>query len=131
MYAQIRSLTFIKKLPPLVNQVAIMLTFFQVLLFNFLLNVTCAPSICMADCTSQLIQRPPSLFEQYCCNTDNSEKTSKLRENKRINIILCPSNLPTFCQSFVRSPNNCSEIFGMNTSAVSGYYVIRGSSCLL
>ena len=105
-----------------------MLTFIQFLLFNLLLNVSYASSVCMVDCSSQLTQLPPSLYEQYCCNTKNSGKAFKLSENNKINFILCPSNLPTSCQRFVRSPNNCSEIFGMNTSAVSGYYVINGSS---
>ena len=105
-----------------------MLTFIQFLLFSLLLNVSYASSVCMADCSSQLAQLPPSLYEQYCCSTKNSGKTFKLSENNRINLVLCPSNLPTSCQRFVRPLNSCSEIFGMNTSAVSGYYVIRGST---
>ena len=105
-----------------------MLIFFQFLFFSLLLDVSYASSICMADCNSLLSQRPPSLYEQYCCNTDNSGKTITLRENNRIKIIFCQSNLPTSCKRFVTSLNNCSEIFGMNASAVSGYYVIGGSS---
>ena len=105
-----------------------MLIFFQFLFFSLLLDVSYVSSICMADCNSLLSQRPPSLYEQYCCNTDNSGKAIKLSENNRIKIILCPNYLPTSCQKFIRSLNNCSEIFGMNASAVSGYYVIKGSS---
>ena len=105
-----------------------MLTVVQFLLFSLLLNVGYASSVCMADCSSQLTQGPPSLYEKYCCNTENSGRTFKLSENNKINFILCPSNLPTSCQRFVRSPNNCSEIFRMNTSAVSGYYAFGGSS---
>ena len=102
--------------------------FFQFLFLSLLLDVSYASSICMADCNSLLTQRPPSLYEQYCCNTNNSGKTIKFRENNRIKIIFCPCNLPTSCERFVTSLNNCSKIFGMNTSAVSGYYVIGGSS---
>ena len=104
------------------------MTIFQFILFSLLLNVSYAFSICMVDCNSQLTQRPPSFYEQYCCNTNNSGKTIKFRENNRVKIIFCPCNLPTSCEKFVRSPNNCSEIFRMNTSAVSGYYVFGGSS---
>ena len=105
-----------------------MLTVVQFLLFSLLLNVGYASSVCMADCSSQLTQRSPSLYEKYCCNTENSGRTFKLSENNKINFILCPSNLPISCQRFIRSPNNCSEFFGMNTSALSGYYVFGGSS---
>ena len=80
----------------------------------------------MTDCNSLLTQHPPSLYEQYCCITDNSGNTINLGDNERIKIIFCPSNLQTSCERFVTSPNNCSEIFGMNTSAVSGYYVFKG-----
>ena len=105
-----------------------MLTFFQFILFSLLLNVSYASSICMVDCNSLLTERPPSLYEQYCCNTDNSGKTIKLSENNRVKIIFCPSNLPTSCQRFFTSLKICSKILGINTSAVSGYYVIGGLS---
>ena len=105
-------------------------TFAYPLLISLLLIVSvCGTfSSCKADCTSPLTQRPPSLYELYCCETDNSGKTIKLSENNRVKIIFCPSNLPTSCQRFVRSLNNCSEIFRANISAPSGYYVIKGSS---
>ena len=102
--------------------------FFQFLFLSLLLDVSYASSFCMTDCNSLLTQCPPSLYEQYCCNTNNSGKTIKFRENNRVKIIFCPCNLPTSCERFVTSLNNCSKIFGMNTSAVSGYYVIGGSS---
>ena len=85
-------------------------------------------STCMADYNSLQTQCPPSLYEQYCCNTDNSGETIKLSENNKIKIIFCPSNLPTSCQKFFTSLNYCSKIFEKNASAVSGYYVIEGSS---
>ena len=77
-----------------------MMILFQLLIFSFLLDVSYASSICMADCNSHLTQRPPSLYEQYCCCTDNSGKTIKLRENNRAKIIFCPNNLPTSCERF-------------------------------
>ena len=81
----------------------------------------------MADCTSQFTQRPPSLYDQYCCNTDNNKKTIKLNENNNVKIMFCPSSCPTTCERFVTSLSSCSKIFGLNTSAVSGYYVFKGS----
>ena len=104
--------------------------FVYFLLINLLLiESDCwASSTCMADCNSLLPQRPPSIYAQYCCNTDNNGKTIKLSENNRVKIIYCPSNLPKSCQRLVSSPNNCSKIFGMNASAVSGYYLFNGPS---
>ena len=52
----------------------------------------------------------------------------KLSETNRINIIFCPSNLPQSYKRFFRVLKICSKIFGMNTSAVSGYYVFEGLS---
>ena len=103
-----------------------MLIFIQFLFFSLLLDVSYASSICMANCNSLLTHHPPTLYEQYCCNTDNSGKTIKLSENNRVKIIICPNYLPMSCQRFVTSLNNCSKIFGMNASAVSGYYVFKG-----
>ena len=103
------------------------MTFFQLLLFSLLLDVSYASSSCMADCTRLLTQRPPSLYEQYCCNTDNSGKTIKLSKNNKVKIIFCPSNLPIPCQRFFTSLDNCSNIFRENASAVSGYYDFKGS----
>ena len=99
------------------------------LVFSFLLIVpVCWTfSTCIADCNSLLTQCPPSLYEQYCCNIDNSGKTIKLSENNRINIIFCPSNFPISCQRYFTSLNNYSNIFRENASAASGYYVFKGS----
>ena len=81
-----------------------------------------ATSACMADCTSLLTPRPPSLYEQYCCIPSNSGKTFKTRENNVVRIIiLCPNHPPSSCQKF---PLNCSDLFEQNASAKSGYYKI-------
>ena len=44
-------------------------------------------SVCMADCTSLLTPRPPSLYEQYCCIPSNSGKKFKLKESNKVNFI--------------------------------------------
>ena len=84
----------------------------------------CCSSTCMADCTSELTQRPPSLYEQYCCNDNNTGKAFKIRQNNVLKIILCPDNSPISCEMY-RTFLNCSDIFKHNSSALSGYYTMR------
>ena len=84
----------------------------------------CCSSTCMADCTSELTQRPPSLYEQYCCNDNNTGKAFKIRQNNVLKIILCPDNSPISCEMY-RTFLNCSDIFKYNRSAISGYYTIQ------
>ena len=99
---------------------------FKLFFFSFLLTTSYASSVCMADCTSLITPRPPSIYEQYCCNSDNSGKTIKWRENNRVNINFCPSKMPASCQRFLTS-TNCMKIFKENNSALSGYYRMDGS----
>ena len=84
----------------------------------------CCSSTCMADCTSELTQRPPSLYEQFCCNDNNTGKAFKIRQNNVLKIILCPDNSPISCEMY-RTFLNCSDIFKHNRSAISGYYTMR------
>ena len=93
-------------------------------------SVSYASSICMTDCTSLLTPHPPSLYEQYCCNSDNNGKTIKLKENNNFLIfILCPKTLPTSCQKFP-TILNCSEVFEANSSTPiqSGYFSMQTSN---
>ena len=75
---------------------------FKLFFFSLLLTTSYASSVCMADCGSLITPRPPSIYEQYCCNSDNSGKTIKWRENNRVNINFCPSKMPASCQRFLR-----------------------------
>ena len=53
--------------------------FVFLLLFSLLIIVpVCCSSTCMAKCTSEPTQRPPSLCEQYCCNDNNTGMTFKI-----------------------------------------------------
>ena len=78
----------------------------------------------MADCTSELTQRPPSLYEQYCCNDNNTGKAFKIRHNNVLKIIFCSDNSPISCEMY-HTFLNCSDIFKHNRSAISGYYTMR------
>ena len=99
--------------------------FVFLLLFTLILIIpVCCSSTCMSDCTSELTQRPPSLYEQYCCNDNNTGKAFKIRQNNVLKIILCPDNSPISCEMY-RTFLNCSDIFKHNRSALSGYYTMR------
>ena len=78
----------------------------------------------MADCTNELTQRPPSLYEQYCCNDNNTGKTFKIRQNNVLKIIFCSDNSPISCEMY-RTFLTCPDIFKHNSSALSGYYTMR------
>ena len=78
----------------------------------------------MAKCTSELTQRPLSLYEQYCCNDNNTGKTFKIIQNNVLKIIFCPDNSPISCEMY-RTFLNCPDIFKHNKSAISGYYTMR------
>ena len=98
--------------------------------FSVLLSVSYVSSICMTDCTSLLTPHPPSLYEQYCCNSNNNGKTIKLKENNNFLIfILCSKTLPTSCQKFP-TILNCSVVFEANSSAPiqSGYFSMQTSN---
>ena len=100
-------------------------SFVFLLLFTLILIVpVCCLSTCMADCTSELTQRPPSLYEQYCCNDNNTGKTFKIRQNNVLKIIFCSDNSPISCEMY-RTFLNCTDIFKHNRSALSGYYTMR------
>ena len=100
-------------------------SFVFLLLFTLILIIpVCCSSTCMADCTSELTQHPPSLYEQYCCNDNNTEKTFKIRQNNVLKIIFCSDNSPISCEMY-RTFLNCPDIFKHNRSALSGYYTMR------
>ena len=75
-------------------------------------------SVSMVDCTSLLTPRPPSLYQQYCCIPSNSGKKFKVKENNRLNMILCPSTIPTSCSKYY----SCNALLQAFPLATSGYY---------
>ena len=81
-------------------------------------------SVCMADCTSLLAPRPPSLYEQYCCIPSNSGKRFTVKEQDRIKFILCPSSVPTSCIKH----NSCNAVLQAFPTATSGYYRVTLSN---
>ena len=100
--------------------------FVLVLVFSQLLvlPVCWTTSTCMAKCTNELTQRPPSLYEQYCCNDNNTGKTFKIIQNNVLKIIFCSDNSPISCEMY-HTFLNCPDIFKHNKSALSGYYTMR------
>ena len=82
--------------------------------------------VCMADCTSLLTPRPPSLYEQYCCIPSNSGKTFTVKENNRVKIILCPSTIPTSCRIYTY--DSCNALLQAFPLATSGYYTLTLSN---
>ena len=85
-------------------------------------------SVCMADCTSLLTPRPPSLYEQYCCIPSNSGKTFTDREKNRVKIIFCPSTIPTSCNKYTFSYSSCNDLLQAFPVATSGYYSLTLSN---
>lgn len=102
----------------------------QLFVFSYLLSVCYTSQICATNCSTQLSPHPPSLYEKYCCNSDNNKKTIReLRGNSRIAIIVCPDKPPISCQRF-SNILNCSELFKANISAalIPGYYITQTSN---
>ena len=102
----------------------------QLFLFGYLLNVCYTSQICGTNCSSLLSPHPPSLYEKFCCNTDNNGKTIKeLRGNSRIAIIVCPDKPPISCQRF-SNILNCFKLFKANNSVtlIPGYYITQTSN---
>ena len=85
-------------------------------------------SVCMADCTSLLTPRPPSLYEQYCCLSSNSGKTFRLKENNRVKFLLCPPSVPTSCIQHTFLYNSCIALLQAFPTATSGYYSLTLSN---
>ena len=84
----------------------------------------------MTDCSILLTPHPPSLYEQYCCNSDNNGKTINLEENNNFLIfIFCPEILPTSCQKFP-TILNFFELIEANSSTPikSGYFSMQTSN---
>ena len=74
---------------------------------------------CLTDqCTTD---HPPSLYEQYCCNSDNIGSIIMITDDGRAKFIICPNTLPTSCSRLL---NSCIDILTHNPNASSGYYNI-------
>ena len=72
-------------------------------------------------------ERPPSLYEQYCCVKSNLGETIILTGEHKHTYIVCPLELPSTCSS-VKYSTSCSDISTTYATASSGYYNIRLSN---
>ena len=85
-----------------------------------LLECTIHP-IAVSSCDSSE-ERPPSLYEQYCCVKSNLGETIILTGEHKHTYIMCPLELPSTCRY------SCSNILTNDPIAPSGYYNIQLSN---
>ena len=83
-------------------------------------------TLAVSSCDSSE-ERPPSLYEQYCCVKSNLEETIILTGEHKHTYIMCPLELPSTCSS-VKFLTSCSEISKTYPTAPSGYYNIKLSN---
>ena len=67
-------------------------------------------------------ERPPSLYEQYCCVKSNLGETTILTGKHKHTYIMCPLELPSTCRY------SCSDVLTSDPTAPSGHYNIRLSN---
>ena len=72
-------------------------------------------------------ERPPSLYEQYCCVMSNLGETIILTGEHKYTYTMCPLELPSTCFS-VGLIYSCSHILAHDPTAPSGYYSITLSN---
>ena len=68
-------------------------------------------------------ERPPSLYEQYCCVKSNLGETIILTGEHKHTYIVCPLELLSTCQQ-----SSCSDVLTSDPTAPSGYYNITLSN---
>ena len=83
-------------------------------------------TLAVSSCDSSE-ERPPSLYEQFCCVKSNLGETIILTGEHKHTYIMCPLELPSTCSS-VKFLTSCSEISTTYPTAPSGYYNIRLSN---
>ena len=86
---------------------------------------TLAVSSCACDCSEE---RPPSLYEQYCCVKSNLGETIILTGEHKHTYIMCPLELSSTCFSVGLIYSSCSHILAHDPTAPSGYYNITLSN---
>ena len=83
-------------------------------------------TLAVSSCDSSE-ERPPSLYEQYCCVKSNLGETIILTGEQKHTYIMCPHELPSTCFS-VGLIYSCSHILAHDPTAPSGYYNITLSN---
>ena len=97
---------------------------FKMLCYLMLVSLLCwsvQSTLAVSLCDSSE-ERPPSLYEQYCCVKSNLGETIILTGEHKHNYIMCPLELPSTCRY------NCSDVLTSDPTAQSGYYSIRLSN---
>ena len=80
-------------------------------------------TLAVSSCDSSE-ERPPSLYEQYCCVKSNLGKTIILTGKHKNVYIVCPKELLSTCSFSI----SCSNILATYPTAPSGYYNITLSN---
>ena len=79
-------------------------------------------TLAVSSCDSSE-ERPPLLYEQYCCVKSNlGETISILTGEHKHTYIMCPLELPSTCRY------SCSDVLTSDPTAPSGYYYITLSN---
>ena len=63
-----------------------------------------------------------SLYHQRCCLPDNQGQIIKITDEDVYHFIICPSEIPTFCQK-MKISRSCSDVLTNNPNS-TGYYKI-------
>ena len=79
-------------------------------------------TLAVSSCDSSE-ERPPSLYEQYCCVKSNLGEIIILTGEHKHTYIVCPLELPSTCKQ-----SSCSDVLTNDPTAPSGYYNIRLSN---
>ena len=79
-------------------------------------------TLAVSSCDSSE-ERPPSLYEQYCCVKSNLGETIILTGEHKHTYIMCPLELLSTCQQ-----SSCLDVLTTYSTAPSGYYNIRLSN---
>ena len=87
-----------------------------------LLECTSQSTLTVSSCDSSE-ERPPSLYEQYCCVKSNIGETIILTGEHKHTYIVCPLELLSTCQQL-----SCSDVLKSDPTAPSGYYNITLSN---
>ena len=80
-------------------------------------------TLAVSSCDSSE-ERPPSLYEQYCCVKNNLGETIILTGEHKHTYIMCPLELPSTCSFSI----SCSNVLTTYPTAPSEYYNITLSN---
>ena len=75
-------------------------------------------SYCLTD--QCITDHPPSLYEEYCCISDNLGNAFTIMKSNKKTIILCPTTLPLSCfraTNNVKNYSSCSDVLTQDSDA--------------